>query len=518
MMKTTVPQNQMSLFRESADPERRSARWDLDAGFTNYLALVGGQFVSAVASFGAVWLVASTLGTDGYGRIVAFIGASQLVAQAAIQWTAISLFRHGCREFVDHGRIAASFWNRLAILAANILVVALAAPWLMPRLSALFSISSGGAALIVVHLLTTALATHTQQALQAAKLPKFQSLLQLAERGSLFLFLATTAALDTLTWWPAALAFAFAPLVSAVVATARLRKLIFPMSRVDPSLIREMLRFSTPLIFFSLIGYLTTNHLDTIFILHFLSPAELGVYSIAYQIAGVFMQLTSLLGSLFMAYFITADTLGDRERIERFFRSILPPLTLVCSAGAAFVAIAAALLLEVVFGAPFQVGRPALWPLLAAAAVAAPVTIGFGPATNARSRTSIAAIAAVVAALTNSVLNVVLIPRFGLVGCAWATTAAFGSSLVVFLVLSPRLVSAPRSWTLAATLPMLAAAVAGAAGREWSALALALATTAGLAIYHANDVRHTFRALATRAGLEGVVLPPKDVAVPGERH
>jgi O-antigen/teichoic acid export membrane protein len=498
----------MRLFQTVSDPERRRAQWDLEAGVSNYLALLLGQVGGAALSFASVWLAVRALGAEGYGGVVSFIAGSQLIGQSAVQWTAIAVFRHGCREFVDQGRIAAAFWNRLAILSANFILLFLLTPLWLPWVCALLSIPPKGSLLVIIHLVTTSLAIHAQQSLQAAKLPRFQSLLQILERGGVVLILMIVTSLGTITWWTTAVLFALSPLLTATLAGWRLRHLILPRPGLQLPLIREMILFSFPLIFFSIVGVFTSNHLDAIFVLQYLSPSALGVYATAYQLAGVFMQLSSLLGSLFMAFLITTDAEGDGARVERFFLSVLPTITLALSAFAAIAATAGSLLLDVFFPDAFRDGRSLLWPLLGAAVLAAPVTIAFGPAANARSLTSLAAVSAVAAAVTNTLLNLVLIPTFGLLGCAWATTAAFGACLVVFLLLAPRL-SAPRSWTAYATFPMLAGAVMGSGGREWGALTLTLTTGVLIGLLHQRDVRSALRALAALPGIESLLLSLK---------
>jgi len=499
----------MSFFPEGSDSERRRAQWDLDAGAGNYLALVCGHLGGAALGFTSVWLAARALGSNGYGGIVAFIAASQLVGQTALHWTAISLFRHGCREFIEEGRIASAFWNRLAILAGNVALVLFAAPWWLPRVSTLLSLPADAQGLVLLHVLATALSIHTQQALSAAKLPRFQALLQIAERGAIAFGLLIASSSGAATWRLVAVIFTLAPLLSTCLALFRLRHFIFPPRGLDLSLLRQMVRFSYPLLFFSIVGYLTTNHLDAVFILRFLSASDLGVYGLAYQLAGMFMQLSSLGGSLLMAFFITSDALdkeSDRKPLVRFFRSFLPTLVLAWSSAAALAAILFSYLLDFFFHSSFQGARTLIWPLMGAAALAAPVTIAFGPAANARSRTSIAAVAALAAAVVNTVLNVVLIPRFGLMGCAWATTASFATSLLVFLALAPRLVSTARSWTFYGTLPMLVGAVVVPRAGEWGALAAALASGALIAVLRRRDVADTLHALAAHPAFKSLPL------------
>jgi len=486
----------MGVFREGSDSERRAAEWDRDASVVNYATILGGQVGSAALAFVSLWLAARILGAEGYGGIVALIAASQLIGHVTLQWTSIAVFRHGCEEFVNEARIASSFWNRLAILGGNLGLVLLAAPWWLPRVQHWLSIPTYGAGLILAHLVATALAVHVQQSLQAAKLPRFQSFAQLVERGSVAAALIAATLFGPVGFRTIALLYVTSPLISSVVGTWRLRSLIFPRASLDPTLIRTMLRFSYPLFFFSLVGYLTTSHVDAIFILRSLSPAELGVYALAYQVAGVFMQVPGLAGSLVMAFFITAGSSGGDKRIERFFKTTLPTVILAGSILAAVAAAAGSVLLGFFFDPSFDEARALLWPLLAAAALAAPVMAAFGPAANARSRTSIPAIAAAVGGATNIGLNLLLIPRYGLVGCAWATVAAFGVSLLVFAVLVPRVMTAPRSWTLSATLPMVVgAAIAWKLGPA-PALVGAFACGAAVSMTHRRDISVCLRSLA----------------------
>ena len=142
----------MSFLRESADLERRSSRWDQRAGVGNYLTLCLGHLSSALLAVTALWLASRAIGTSGYGGIVAVIAASQFLGQFAIQWTAIAVFRHGCEEFVETGSIAASFWNRLAILSLNLALVLGSTPLWLPSLSRWLELPAGAHWLLLAHL------------------------------------------------------------------------------------------------------------------------------------------------------------------------------------------------------------------------------------------------------------------------------------------------------------------------------------------------------------------------------
>lgn len=488
----------MSFFTESEDSERRSSRWDRRAGPANYLALVGGHTASTALALAALWLASRIVGTSGYGGIVAVFAASQLIGQLTIHWTALAVFRLGCEEFVATGRIAASFWNRLFILGSSLALVLLLSPlWLAP-LCRWLEIPAHARWVVLAHLMATGLAAHVQQSLYAAKLPRFQAMVQACEKSLLVAAMVVLIATGDDRWSLVAAAFALAPALAATAGLIRLRPFILPASPVDPALTGRMMRFSLPLVLFNVVGYLTTNHIDAFFILRMLSSSALGIYGLAYQMAGSFMQLPALAGSLLTASFITSSYRGEGAQVRRFFDTTLPSLTLVWSLGCALAAVGGGILVSVAFDASFRPAVELLWPLLTAAVFAGPVSIAFGPLANSRSRTIIPAVAAGAGAATNLVLNLALIPRFGLLGCAWATAAAFGVSFLVCAFLVSRIEPIPVLPTVIATAPTLVGASCSQPFGTWSALLAAAITAAFLGVMKRDTLRD---ALAGRSRL-----------------
>src|SRR5947208_1426484 len=123
------------------------------------------------------------------------------------------------------------------------------------------------------------------------------------ERALIFLVLSYLALSGSISVWNVSWLYVLGPAGASLVGLIKLRKLIWPAVRVDAALLNRMLRFSIPIIPTTLIGYLSTNYLDALFITHFLSQAKLGVYSVAYQLAGLTQQLPLLAGTLLMPRF-----------------------------------------------------------------------------------------------------------------------------------------------------------------------------------------------------------------------
>lgn len=445
------------------EENRRTAHWDARSGPRNYVALVSAQAAASLLALASTWMAARSLGPHGYGGVVALIAASQCLNHLALAWSSVSLVRFGCEEFVESGRVAKAFWTRLTLLLPNLLLVLVCAPWWLPPLGELLHLPGEARALVLFHLVATTVWIHVQQALQAAKLPRLAAALLGFERAQIFLSLAALAAVGKLSFLSAAWAYVLSPSLACAAGLWRLRPLLHTDRWLDLSLLRSMLRFSLPLIPYAAIGYFSTQHLDAIFITRFLSHAELGIYWVAYQLAGVMMQLPLAAGSLLLPYLITTQASRRDDGVERFFLDLLPALTLAWSTLCAVVAALACLILPLLFGPAFHGLERSLWPLLAACAVAGPNLVGFAPLSNARSATYIAALAALVAATVNLALNAFLIPRWGLAGCAWATLLAYVACLTAIAYLIRLRVGIRSSWIALALTP----ALGGAALAVW---------------------------------------------------
>jgi O-antigen/teichoic acid export membrane protein len=455
---TTKPQEERHGVRSlHVDNQRRSAEWDVRCGPQNYLALVGSQTVSSALSFAAIAIATRILGSAGYGGIAAILAASQCISQVAVQWTAVSVSRYGCEEFVQTGRVARAFWTRLLILVPNLLLVIVASSWWLPPIADWLTIPASAYPLILAHFLATAFWVHVQQTLQAAKLPRLQGTLLAVERAQIVLILVALffvgrASLLSVMW-----AYILAPLCACGIGLWRLRSLVLGIV-FDRPLLKQILHFSVPLVPYSVVGYLFTNHLDAFFITRFLSKSHLGVYAVAYQLTGALMQLPVLAGSLLLPLFVTLQVNGRENPVVRYLRDVLPLLTLAWSTLCAIAAAVGGALAPAVFGASFREVTWLLFPLMAASALAGPWLMGCAPASNAQSATYITTIIGAAAAVTNVTLNVLLIPRYGLLGCAWATVAAYGVMSLVGECLTCRRLSSRPSWTMLATAPVVASA------------------------------------------------------------
>lgn len=479
--------------------DRRSAEWDIRFAGRNYLTLVGMQGIASLSAFAAMWVSTHLLMADGYGSVIAIISASQLVLQIGLAWSNVSVARFGCEEFVETGRLARTFWTRLSILLPNLLVLALTFPFWAGPAGTLLKIPPKALWLVPCYMGVQSLWLHVQFALQGAKLQKTQSMLLASEKMGVLILLAM--------WWAAGaiavsavIAIYIAGSLLAMVAGIRqLWPLIYPGICIDRKLLKRILIFSLPLLPYSVTAYFSTNYLDSWFILRSLSIAHLGVYTVAYQISGTVTQLPQLASNLLMPMLLTLQQRNEERVLEGFMREVAPFLSLVWTIACSILAALGTVLLPLVFGYQFRAAADLIWPLMAASAVAGPVFLGLGSITNVKSATYISMAAAIVAAFLNLTLDYLLIPRFGLPGCAWSTTIAYGGSLLTFTIFVSRRLKLSSGAAVQVTLPAAAGALyATTTGRNLEALAIALAAAALMALLHRNRLAGGLRAVSTR--------------------
>lgn len=478
--------------KDDSHAARQSADWDIKNAPKNYLTLVLAQGGTAFFSFASVWLITKTLGSEGYGAIVAIIAASQLI-QIFVNWSGTALARFGIEEFVETGKISKSFWTRTLVFTPNLLLILLGGGlWLAP-LAEWLKISGAAKWLIAAHILTTAVWLHVQFGLQGVKMLRRQGVFLAVERGLTFVALLLLSGLNRTSPESFLWCYILPPVLMAIVGLIFLRPFIGFGDFYDAVQFRKMLVYSLPLIPFAVVGYLSTSQLDAVFITRYLSTKDLGIYSIATQISGITFQLPILANSILLSMFVSLKTAGNDSPVERFFRQIVPSLTLLWGFLCVVLAFVCVFLIPAIFGREFASAAGSLWILLAASTVNFPVLTGLATLCHTYSKTYITMYAAIFMATTNVLFNALLIPRFGMVGCAWATVAAGFANLSVcyFFLRREKLLSG--GWLFQAALPVVGSALIYTIYQNIaSALTVCAVITAAIVYFQFDSLKESF--------------------------
>jgi O-antigen/teichoic acid export membrane protein len=208
------------------------------------------------------------------------------------------------------------------------------------------------------------------------------------------------------------------------------RKLLSPRM-FDFGFLRTAVAFSLPLMAAE-IAWVVLDSGDRFFIQHYMGPQALGFYAAAYGIA-IYLQdvmMAPLQMALFPICMKVWNTEGKKATQDFLARS-LDQFVLVAVAVVCVAIVTSRDMIVLLASRKFQEAY-SLLPFLVIGLVLSAVTIYFRPGLMIHKRATKIALATFYASILNVALNIILLPRIGLVGAAIATMVSYGG-IVVFL-------------------------------------------------------------------------------------
>lgn len=239
------------------------------------------------------------------------------------------------------------------------------------------------------------------------------------------------------------------------------------LARPKKHVLREQLRYGLPLIITFALGWIIASS-DRLLIGWLLDVEAVGQYAVGYDLAQ--HSLGMLLAIIQVAAYPLAVTALENRGVPAATAQIkhngelILGVALACAAG---IAVLAPQIAAVVVGQEFRVMTASLLPWIAfGAAVGGIKAFHFDLAYHLGRNSQGLVVSSAVAAAANVGLNLLLIPRLGIVGAAYATLLAYLLGLAFSARLSRRVFSMPPSWPiwLRAGSVALAVAVGAAVG------------------------------------------------------
>lgn len=180
---------------------------------------------------------------------------------------------------------------------------------------------------------------------------------------------------------------------------------------------------------------LLLQNTDILVVTRFMSPADVGIYFAASKTMALIMFVHYAVGSAVAHKFAALHARGDRDGLRDFVKDAVN-WTFWPSLASAIVILVLGKPLLSLFGPQFQTG----YPVMSILVVGFLTRSAMGPAEyllNMLGEQKLCAMVLFGAALLNIALNIILVPRFGLVGAASATaisltTAALTNAIVVW--------------------------------------------------------------------------------------
>lgn len=186
---------------------------------------------------------------------------------------------------------------------------------------------------------------------------------------------------------------------------------------------KELLTFSAPLLIGGVTSIVITD-LDILMIGYFLSPKEAGIYKAVYPLSLLLNMVLISFGYLLMPVISELYSENAFERMQEVYQ-LTAKWTFAFSLPLFLIIVSySKVLLQTIFGAEYVDGHLAL-VIISVAFLAHALTGPNGDALKSVGKTKVAMYNSVVLAVSNIILNLLLIPKFSIVGAAIATTLSY---------------------------------------------------------------------------------------------
>lgn len=400
---------------------------DLIAGFkTQFLAKV----ISAIGGGLLLAALARLLEPEGYGLFVlamTVFGSFQLISRFGIPGSAgryVAEFKEQKPGQIPH-IVRFSALLTIGMVAVTCLVIVLSYRYIVdllgePELSQFLVVG-------IVFLVFGTIHTYLSRVLQGLEAIRVEAVMRIAEPiGRLIFALGLVVAGFGVIG--AYIGYIISSLLTISFGAAylvyRLRGFGGEPPPMEAGLRRRIAEYSVPLVVTNS-SYVLDNRIDTLLVGAFLSPVEAGFYVISDRVVKLLETPLSALGFTLSPMFGSEKASGNIARISRIYEVSLVNSLLLYVPAAAGIILVAEPLLGLVFGADYT-GASGILQVLGLYVVLKAVTKLTDNGLNYLGRARERAIFRGTTAVLNVVLNVVLIPVFGVVGAAIATVITYG--------------------------------------------------------------------------------------------
>ena len=211
---------------------------------------------------------------------------------------------------------------------------------------------------------------------------------------------------------------------------------VFSIDRIDRGLMKDLLRFSLPMIPTTLC-WLITDLSDRAMVTYFWGESVNGVYAAAFKIPTI----VSLVAGIFLQawQFSAVNEEKDEEACSNFYSSVWQAFLSVIMIGGAGLILFSRFLTKLLLNVTFFEAWKYMPTLLCAAVLEALVSF-LASVYLVRKKSSHSFFTALVGALANIGLNLCLIPVLGAIGAAIASLASYAIVLILRLVDAPRII------------------------------------------------------------------------------
>ena len=410
-------------------------------GVVGYLPV---NLVQMIAGFGAIVVFTRLLSPAAFGAYALGFSISALLGTCLLTWIESAMARFYAAEAGEHDRRAlyGTLYRTFAVMAAAVPVATAAAMALLPLTPGVRAALGAG----VASTLLRSLLRLAQERRRAAGEVRGFAVYDMAQVGGGFLLGVLFVRLG----------FGGAgPFLGTAAASAGCLLFALPGElvhvrggRFDRARLARYAAYGLP-VSLSLLMSLALATTDRFVLAAYLNTATVGAYHAGYSLSNRTLDVMFVwLGMAGGPAAIQALERGGEAALRKVSRSQIELMTLIAFPAAAGLALVSRPLAELMVGPDLRVDAARVTPWIAAGGLCAGLTTHyFHTAFTLARRTRSLLVAWAAPAVVNLGLTLWLIPRHGLDGAMWATTASYAFGLVASVALGRRRLKLPIPWT-----------------------------------------------------------------------
>jgi len=378
-------------------------------------------------------ILARILTVEDMGRYSLFLMVVNLALMLGLNWSDSSIIRHGREEFVRRGKINQSFWARMYLFGGFLVFFTLLFIVFSGPISHYIGISTPLIILVIGVFWLNGLLNAVYNFYQSIDQMKKSAYVLFIQRLSYLLLLGLMFVVPFSSKLVVSMIFLNLSFLAAVL----INLFYFRFDLIKPykfraDYLKKIWKYSWPqLVGFS--GLYIIEYIDLYMINRYMSVADVGIYSIAYN---GFLMLNRVIMLLYVVAFpliVEYKTKSNFERIKKFLQAV--PLMQLAWLVLVLVGISVSgLAVRLFFSEKYMAAVPSLNILLVCSMFYFG-SICFLPLVNAFDLILYHQIINIGAAVVNIIGDYMLIPIFGIAGAAYGTLIASFLSMVMTLAL-----------------------------------------------------------------------------------
>ncbi len=220
-------------------------------------------------------------------------------------------------------------------------------------------------------------------------------------------------------------------LVGFIVLRIYLKKYLEKPKVKDGSIMREVFSYSFPLMFAGIAGVFLFS-IDTFFIGYFMGVKEIGFYNAAVPIASLLAVASEIFIGLFFPLINKAYARKNKKLIEELSKQVSKWIFFINIPAFVLIFLFPGAMINILFGSEYLVAETAL-QILAVGMFLQAISVVPRSLIAMTGKSKIILSNMIFVGILNAILNVLLIPKFGINGAAIGTSISYGlMSLILF--------------------------------------------------------------------------------------